>query len=150
MCSRPSFRGQQIKCHKDQPLQHPHHKLEDHHRHRSPSQQSKQRPPGIHQNAMAHHQQIHQKHLWMAKAPGAAKAKKKASEPHPGTMASTGPATQPSDSSKNTIICSGCGKKWPLEQEIVHIISVIFVEWPPTPHTCVEPTKCGPGSPVCI
>ena len=26
------LQGQQIKCHKDQPLQHPHHKLEDHHR----------------------------------------------------------------------------------------------------------------------
>ena len=44
------------------------------------------------------------------KGPGAAKAKKKAPEPHPVTMASTGPATQPSDSLKNTIICSGCGK----------------------------------------
>ena len=38
------------------------------------------------------------------KGPGATKAKKKASEPHPGTAASTGPVTQPSDSSKNTII----------------------------------------------
>ena len=44
------------------------------------------------------------------KGPGATKSKKKASEPCPGTAASTGPATQPSDSSKNTIICSGCGK----------------------------------------
>ena len=44
------------------------------------------------------------------KAPGATKSKKKASEPHPGTVASTDPATQPSDSSKNTIICSGCGE----------------------------------------
>ena len=29
---RAILQGQQIKCHKDQPLQHPHHKLEDHHR----------------------------------------------------------------------------------------------------------------------
>ena len=58
---------------------------------------------------------------------GATKSKK-ASEPHPRNMTNTGPATQPSDSSKNTIICSGCGKSghW---SEIVHIIiSVIFVE----------------------
>ena len=45
-----------------------------------------------------------------SRSPGAAKAKKKASEPHPGTVASTGPATHPSDPSKNTIIYSGCGK----------------------------------------
>ena len=32
------------------------------------------------------------------KGPGAAKAKKKASEPHPGTLSGTGPATQPADS----------------------------------------------------
>ena len=44
------------------------------------------------------------------KGPGAAKAKNKASEPCPGTSSGTGPTTQPADSSKNTIICSGCGK----------------------------------------
>ena len=62
------------------------------------------------------------------KGPGAAKAKKKASEPHPGTMASTGPATQPSDSSKSSIICSGCGKSGHWSRNCHIIISVIFVE----------------------
>ena len=35
-------------------------------------------------------------HLQMAKASGATKSKKKTSETCPGTVASTGPATQPS------------------------------------------------------
>ena len=46
----------------------------------------------------------------VGKGQGAAKVRKKASEPHTGTLSGTGPATQPADSSKNTIICSGCGK----------------------------------------
>ena len=44
------------------------------------------------------------------KGPGAAKARNKVSEPHPETSSGTGPATQPADSSKNTIMCSACGK----------------------------------------
>ena len=44
------------------------------------------------------------------KGPGAAKARNKASEPHPGTSSGAGPATQPDDSSKNTIVCSVCGE----------------------------------------
>ena len=43
------------------------------------------------------------------KGQGATKSKK-ASEPHPRTMANTGLAPQPFDSLKNTIICSGCGE----------------------------------------
>ena len=63
------------------------------------------------------------------KGPGAAKAKNKASEPCPGTLSGTGPATQPADSSKNTIIRSGCGAKVATGAEIVLIIiSVTFVE----------------------
>ena len=44
------------------------------------------------------------------KGPQATKAGNKASEPHPGTSSGTGPATQPADSSKNTIVCSACGE----------------------------------------
>ena len=40
------------------------------------------------------------------KGPGAAKTRNKASEPCPGTVSTS----QPAESSKNTIICSGCGK----------------------------------------
>ena len=63
------------------------------------------------------------------KGPGAAKAKKKASEPHPGTLSGIGPATEPADSLKNTIICSGCSESSHWSRNIVHIIiSVTFVE----------------------
>ena len=47
----------------------------------------------------------------VGKGPGAAKARNKASEPHPGTSSGTGPATQPADSLKNTniLFCNGSG-----------------------------------------
>ena len=45
-----------------------------------------------------------------SKGPGAAKGRNKALEPHPGASSGTGPATQPAESSKNTIVCSACGK----------------------------------------
>ena len=100
------LQGQQMICHKDQPLQHPQHKLEDHHRlPQSPIQTETTR---IHRNAMAPPVDP-PKHLQIAK-PQELLNQKKVSEPHPGTVASIGPATQPSDSSKNTIICSGCGE----------------------------------------
>ena len=51
------------------------------------------------------------------KGPGATKARNKAAEPCPGTASGTGPAPQPADS-KNTIVCSACGKSWPLEQKL--------------------------------
>ena len=44
------------------------------------------------------------------KGPGAAKTRNKASEPCPGTSSGTSPAAQSADSSKNTIVCSVCGK----------------------------------------
>ena len=44
------------------------------------------------------------------KGPGAAKGKKKMSKPHPGASSGTGSATQPVESSKNTIVCLACGK----------------------------------------
>ena len=44
------------------------------------------------------------------KGPGAAKGRSKTSEPHPGASSGTGSATQHAESSKNTIVCSACGK----------------------------------------
>ena len=84
------------------------------------------------------------------KGPGAAKAKKKASEPHPGTAASTVPATQPSNSSKNTIICSRCGESghWSRNCPCYNFCDYCRVTTHST-HMC-RATKCGPGSPVCI
>ena len=84
------------------------------------------------------------------KGPGATKSKKKASEPHPGTVASTGPATQPSDSSKNTIICSGCGESghWSRNCPYYNFCDFCRVTTHST-HMC-RANKCGPGLPVCI
>ena len=59
------LQGQQIKCHKDQPLQHPHHKLEDYHR--LPQSTIKTETTRIHQNAMAPPMDPPE-HLRMAKA----------------------------------------------------------------------------------
>ena len=44
------------------------------------------------------------------KGPGPTKGKSKMSEPHPETSSGTGFAAQPAGSSKNTIVCSACGK----------------------------------------
>ena len=52
------------------------------------------------------------------KGPGPTKGKSKMSEPHPGTSSGTGSTSQPTGSSKNTILCSACGEKWPLEQKL--------------------------------
>ena len=81
------------------------------------------------------------------KGPGAAKAKKKASEPHPGTSSGTGPATQPSDSSKNTIICSGCGH-WSRNCPYYNFCDFCRVTTHST-HMC-RATRHRPSSPVCI
>ena len=84
------------------------------------------------------------------KGPGATKPKKKASEPHPGTTASTGPAAQPSDSSKNIIICSGCGESghWSRNCPYYNFCDFCRVTTHST-HMCIG-NKCGPRSPVCI
>ena len=61
---RAVLQGQQMICHKDQPLQHPQHKLEDHHGlPQSPIQTQTTR---IHQNAMT--PMDPPEHLQMAKA----------------------------------------------------------------------------------
>ena len=59
------LQGQQIKCHKDQPLQHPQHKLEDHHR--LPQSTIKTETTRIHRNAMTPPMDPPE-HLQMAKA----------------------------------------------------------------------------------
>ena len=84
------------------------------------------------------------------KGPGATKSKKKAPETHPGAAASTGPATQPSDSSKNTIICSGCGKSghWSRNCPYYNFCDFCRVTTHST-HMC-RANKHGPGLPVCI
>ena len=83
------------------------------------------------------------------KGQGATKSKK-ASEPHPRNMTNTGPATQPSDSSKNTIICSGCGKSghWSRNCPYYNFCDFCRVTTHST-HMC-RANKHGPGSPVCI
>ena len=45
-----------------------------------------------------------------SQSPGTAKGKNKAVEPCPGAPSGTGSATQPAESSKNTIVCSACGE----------------------------------------
>ena len=83
------------------------------------------------------------------KSQGATKSKK-ASEPHPRNMTNTGPATQPSDSLKNTIICSGCGKSghWSRNCPYYNFCDFCRVTTHST-HMC-RANKCGPRSPVCI
>ena len=76
--------------------------------------------------------------------------KNKASEPHPGTSSGTGPATQPADSSKNTIICPGCGKSghWSRNCSYYNFCDFCIV----TTHSThmFRATKHGPRSPACI
>ena len=83
------------------------------------------------------------------KGPGASKPKK-ASEPHPRTAASTCPASQPSDSLKNTIICSGCGKSghWSRNCPYYNFCDFCRVTTHST-HMC-RANKHRPRSPVCI
>ena len=75
---------------------------------------------------------------------------KKASEPCSTTVASTGPASQPSDSSKNTIICSGCGKSghWSKNCPYYNFCDFCRVTTHST-HMC-RANRCGPALPVCI
>ena len=80
------------------------------------------------------------------KGPGAAKTRNKASEPSPGT----GSTLQPAESSKNTIICSGCGESghWSRNCPYYNFCDFCRVTTHST-HMC-RTTKHGPGSPVCI
>ena len=90
-------------------------------------------------------------HLWiMAKAQELLRARNKVSEPHPGTSSGTGSATQPADSSKNTIVCSACGKSghWSRNCPYYNFCDFCRVTTHST-HMC-RATKCRPRSPVCI
>ena len=83
------------------------------------------------------------------KGQGATKSKK-ALEPHPRNMTNTGPATQPSDSLKNTIICSGCGESGHLSRNCPYYNFCDFcLVTTHSTHMC-RANKHGPGSPVCI
>ena len=95
---RANLQGLQVTSHKDQPLQHPLHKLEDHHRLppiTKPST-SHQDPPECNDTNGS------TKAPTNGKGPGATKSKK--------ALTNTSPASQPSESKKNTIMCSQCGE----------------------------------------
>ena len=142
---RAILQGQQMTGHKDQLLQHPQHKLEDHHR--LPQSQN---PNRDYQDPVeCNDTNGSTKAPTNGKGQGATKSKK-ASEPHPRNMTNTGPATQPSDSSKNTIICSGCGKSghWSRNCPYYNFCDFCRVTTHST-HMC-RANKHGPRSPVCI
>ena len=141
---RAVLQGQQMIGHKDQLLQYPQHKLEDHHRllqSQIPAETTR-----IHQNAMT--PMDPPKHLQMAKAKELLNQRR-----HQNLILEirhTGPATQPSDSSKNTIICSGCGESghWSRNCPYYNFCDFCRVTTHST-HMC-RANKCGPRSPVCI
>ena len=87
------------------------------------------------------------------KGPGPTKGKSKMSEPCPGTSSGTGSAAQPAGSSKNTIVCSACGKSghWSKNCPYFNFCDVCKVTTHST-HMC-RVSKHGnttAGSPVCI
>ena len=128
----------QVTSHKDQPLQHPQHKLEDHHRLPQSTNQATSHQDPLECNDT----NGSTKAPTNGKGPGATKSKK--------ALANIGPATQPSDSSKNTIICSGCGKSghWSRNCPYYNFCDFCRVTTHST-HMC-RANKCGPRSPVCI
>ena len=136
---RAVLQSQQMIGHKDQLLQHPQHKLEDHHRLPQPpiSSRNYQDPP--------EHNDTNGSTKAPTKGQGATKSKK-ASETHPQIMTNTDPATQPS----NTIICSGCGKSghWSRNCPYYNFCDFCRVTTHST-HMC-RANKHGPRSPVCI
>ena len=84
------------------------------------------------------------------KGPGPAKGKNKTSEPHPGTASGTGSATQPAESSKNTIVCSAYGESghWSRNCPYYNFCDFCRVTTHST-HMC-RAAKHGTRSPVCI
>ena len=112
---RVILQAQQTVCHKDQPLQHLHCKLEDHHRLPQSTIRTKdhQDPPECNGTSNGSTRAPAD-----SKGPGTAKGKNKVAEPCPGVPSGTGSAIQPAESSKNTILCSACWQKWPLEQKL--------------------------------
>ena len=84
------------------------------------------------------------------KGPGATKGRNKMSEPHPGTSSGTGSTTQPAESSKNTIVCSACGKSghWSRNCPYYNFCDFCRVTTH-SMHMC-RAAKHGTRSPVCI
>ena len=118
-----------------QPLQHPQHELEVHNR--LPQSTTKTEISRIHQNAMKLPRDPPE-HLWMAKAQELPKQRRRHQNLAlelwqvqvllPSLLIHRRTLSYVQDVTK---VATGA--------EIVRIIiSVIFVEWPPTPHTCVE------------
>ena len=139
---RVILQDQQTACHKDQPLQHLHihHKLEDHHR-LPQSTISKKTTNGSTKGPAD------------GKGPGPTTRKNKMAEPHPGTSSGRGSATQPAGSSKNTIVCSTCGKSchWSRNCPYYNFCDICRVTTHST-HMC-RASKHGNAtaeSPVCI
>ena len=126
---RAILQSQQMIGLKDKLPQHPHHKLEDHHRLPQPPIQTE--TTRIHRNAIT--PMDPPKHLQTAKAQVLPNQRK--------ASTNTDPTTQPS----NTIICSQCGESGHWEQKLSHIIIfVIFVGCPHTELICVEPPNVDP------
>ena len=87
------------------------------------------------------------------KGPGPSKGKNKSSEPHPGTSSGIGSTTQPAGTSKNTIVCSACGKSghWSKNCPYYNFCDICGVTTHST-HMC-RASKHGnakAGLPVCI
>ena len=122
------LQAEQTACHKDQPLQHLHHKLEDHHK--LPQSTIKTEINRIHQNAMEPSTDPPE-HLQMTKAQELLKQ-------------------QPADSSRNTIMCSACGESghWSRNCPYYNFCDFCRVTTHST-HMC-RAAKRGTGSPVCI
>ena len=127
------FQAQWTASHKDQPLQHPHHKLEDHHR--LPQSAIRTKITRVHQNAMEPPMDPPE-HLQMAKAQELPKQgirqQNLALELHQVQVLLHSLLTHP-----RTLSCVLHVAKVATGAEIVLIIiSVTFVEWPPM-HTHV-------------
>ena len=85
-----------------------------------------------------------------SKVPGAAKGRNKALELCPGASSGTGSATQPAESSKNTIVCSACGKSGHRSRNCPYYNFCDFCRVTThSTHMC-RAAKHGTGSPVCI
>ena len=88
-----------------------------------------------------------------SKGPRAAKGRNKTLESCPGASSNTGSATQPAESSKNTIVCSACGKSghWSRNCPYYNFCDICRVTTHAT-HMCraSQHRVTAAGSPVCI
>ena len=149
---RVILQAQQTVCHKDQPLQHLHipHKLEDYHG--LPQSTIRTKITRINWNAMEPPMDPPEHLQDLVKGQDPLKENKML-EPHPGTSSGTGSTTQPAGSSKNTIVCSACGKSghWSKNCPYYNFCDICRVTTHST-HMC-RASKHGNAtarSPVCI